>query len=185
MSNTAVAEMPASAPVLAEDRPYILKPSEFAIYGHKHERLTATVPVGTRFEDALLPGFWTNIVHMMKKNLMTGGADRSGSIIELRSEDHAFYAELYVRGVLERGLIVQCVGPAIDPGTGRACPVNLQTGKAWTGRPAAAPATALTAKWNPGKKGFDIIGADQQIVADGTEFRTREQAEEWIRKFSA
>lgn len=185
MSDTAVAAKPAPA-AAPEIQPYVLKQSEFAVYGHRYERLTATVPAGTPFEDALRPGFWTNIVHHMKRNIMTGGSDRSGCIVELRTEDHAWYAEMYVRGVLERGLIVQCAGPAIDPRTGKACPVDLQTGMVWGAQtqPSAQPSATghLSAKWNPGKRGFDIIRADGQIVADGREFPTREQADEWIAK---
>lgn len=184
MSTTAVAEKPAPA-AAPETPPYVLKPSDFAVYGHRHERLTATVPAGTPFEDCLRPGFWANIVHLMKRNIMTGGADRSGSIIELRTEDHAYYAEIYVRGVLERGLIVRCTGPAIDPATKQACPIDLQTGMALGAASRTreqGPVAHLVPKWNPGKRGFDIIRSDGQIVADGREFPTREQAEEWIGK---
>lgn len=166
---------------LREEQPKVLRGSDLKVYGHGYERLTATIPAGWTLDDVLKPGFWTNVVHMFQKNQMTGGADRSGSIIELRTEDGAFYADLIVRAVLGRGLIVQCIGPSQDK-TGKACPVDLSTGLPWAGG-AALSSDQFDLKWNRDKRGFDIIRkADQQIVADGANFPTRELALEWISK---
>jgi hypothetical protein len=107
--------------------------------------------------------------------------DRAGACIEIISEDHAFFAELYVRAVLDRGLIVQCTGPSLSK-AGKACPVDLETGEAWTGR-RSLKTSHFDLKWNVGKKGFDIIRReDQQIVGKAENFPTREQAVEWIEK---
>ena len=147
----------------------------FVALGMTHE-------AGMPFEEVFRPGFWGNVVHLFKKDIIAGGADRAGAIIHLRTEDHAFYARLYVRAVLERGLLVQCVGPSFDPKTGKACPIDLATGGPWYG-PTDLGIENFELRWNANKRGFDIVRkSDLQIVADGRNFPTRELAVEWIEK---
>lgn len=165
-----------------ESLPPALKPGDFEESQYAYLDVSAKMPAGMPFEAVYLPGFWGNVVHLFKKDVISGGSDRAGAIVHLRTEDHAFYAKLYVRAVLERGLIVQCIGPSIDPETGKACPIDLMTGMPWTGQRDAIT-THLEPKWNGTKGGFDIVRkADLQIVADGSKFPTLEQALEWINK---
>ena len=78
-------------------------------------------------------------------------------------EDHSAYAELYVRAVQERGLIVALLGEPIYFG------------------PKTAEHAKFEIKWNVGKRGFDILRkSDREIVADGGKLKTREQAMAWI-----
>ncbi len=163
-------------------QPVMLKPGDFEESAYAFADCSARVPAGMPFEEVLRPGFWTNVVHLFQRNLAAGTPDRSGAIIHVRTEDHAYYAKLYVRAVLSRGLIVQCVGPLQDPKTGKACPVDLATGRPWSG-PAPVKAEHFDIKWNVGKRGFDIIRkSDHQVVGDGSNFPIRELALEWIQK---
>lgn len=167
---------------MREQQPPTLKPSEFEESQYAFLDVSAKVPAGIAFEDVLRPTYWTNVVQIFKRDKLAGGTDRAGAFIHVRTEDHAFYAKLYVRAVLERGLIVQCVGPSVDPETGKACPIDLATGGPWVGQTALDTA-AFDLKWNATKRGFDIIRkSDQQVVADGSSFPTRELAVEWINK---
>lgn len=179
MSTVAAAKPDSNA---LRTQPVTLKPGDFEESAYAYADCSARVPAGMPFEEVFRPGFWTNVVHLFQKNVAAGTPDRSGAIIHVRTEDHAYYAKLYVRAVLARGLIVQCVGPAIDQKTGRSCPVDLATGKPWTGS-VPIKSDHFDIRWNVGKRGFDIIRkSDHQIVGDGSNFPTRELALEWIEK---
>lgn len=108
-----------------------LKPSDFAVYGSHFERLTATIPTDCMFDDAMRPEFWAYVAPSLQRDKLRNVGDRTGSVIELRRQDNAFYAELYVRKVLQTGLEVVCIGPSIDSKTGKACPLDLVTGLPW------------------------------------------------------
>ena len=116
------------------EAPRVLKLGSFRETGVQYWTHTATMPTGWDFEDAMKPGFWTNVVHLIRGNKLTSDANKTGSIVELRTEDHAFFALLYIRAAMESGLIVQCIGPVSDPKSGKACPVDLETGLPWQGR---------------------------------------------------
>jgi len=75
-------------------RPSNFMPSEFA-YG----RYSAKLPLGHTVEDALKPEYWVHMAGELSADPLSGRMDMSGSIIELRSENHDFYAVLYVRAV--------------------------------------------------------------------------------------
>lgn len=167
---------------LRDEQILTLKPSAFKVADFARARFDAIMPSGLAFEEALKPSFWTNIVNLLKKNQLTSESDKTGAMIDLGTEDHAYYALLYVRAVLERGLIVQCIGPCSDPKTGKACPIDLGTGMPWIGhKPLKNDHFDL--RWNVGKRGFDIVRADDlQIVADGASFPTREMAVQWIER---
>jgi len=180
MPNAAAATQPATK-TMRQEQPIALKPGAFQGAEFARARFDAMMPSGIAFEEALKPSFWTNVVHLLSRNQLTNQPDRSGAFIDLGTEDHAFYAKLYVRAVGSNGLIVQCIGPSIDA-KGRACPVDLATGLPWTG---AQPVESdgFDIRWNLGKRGFDIIRkSDQQVIADGSNFKTREMALEWIEK---
>lgn len=145
------------------------KGSEFA-----RARYDAVIQADDDFSDALRPGFWAHVAQGLRGSMAQ--ADRTGAFIDLGTVDHAFYALLYVRAVTKEGLEVQCIGPAIDPKSGRTCPVDLSTGLPWTGR-------LYDIAWNPEAKGFEVVRkADGEVVAGGSEFTTREHALEWITK---
>jgi hypothetical protein len=177
------AVLSATAPVQKREPPKpSLKLGDFSESQYAFLDASAKIPADMPFEEVFRPAFWGNVVHLFKKDAIGGGADRAGAIIHLRTEDHSFYARLYVRAVLERGLLVQCVGPSIDPRTGKACPVDLATGGPWTG-PTALGIDNFDLRWNSTKRGFDIVRrSDLQVVADGRNFPTRELAVEWIEK---
>lgn len=180
MSNTATAEKPATAPASTKLDPAAkldnFHASEFARASFDH-----VMDAGIDFEEVFKPGYWRYVFHKLQKNISTNSPDRSGSLIVVGTEDHAFCAHLYVRAVTAAGLIVQCVGPATDK-SGKMCPVDLATGRAWAG-PAAVSSDQFDVRWNVGKRGFDILrSSDQQVIIDGGNFPTRELALEWIKK---
>jgi hypothetical protein len=182
MSDTATASKAAAQKTMREEQQRTLKLGDFQESEYAYASFSATMPAGVAFEEALKPVFWTNILHLMRNIHQINGPDKTGAVIHLRTEDHAFYAMLYVRATSDRGLIVRCVGPAIEPKTGKACPIDLQTGLPWTG-PKAVRSDHFETHWNVGKRGFDIVRkADGTVVADGAAFPTKEVAEEWIAK---
>lgn len=159
-----------------------LKPSRFQAAEYTRAMFDAVLPADLDFDEVLKPGYWSNVVHLLKRNPIANEPDRTGALIHIGTDDHAFYGLLYVRAVLERGLIVQCIGPCIDVKTGKACPADLSTGGPWKGR-TPIESDQFDLKWNLGKRGFDIIRkSDLQVVADGGNFPTREAAVEWINK---
>lgn len=179
---TPAASTAAPQKTLREVAPAMLKPGDFEESQYAFLDVSAKIPAGMPFEEVFRPTFWANVVHVFKKDIIANNPDRSGAIIHLRTEDHAFYAKLYVRAVLRNGLIVQCIGPSFDPKTGKACPVDLATGMPWGGM-VDLDTDAFDLKWNSNRRGFDIIRkSDQQVVADGANFPTRELAVEWINK---
>lgn len=153
-------------PLAEKKTPPSLHASKFHIDGHQYIRFSATLPVGVTIEDALQPEYWVHICHILQKEPVAGDRDKAGSIIEVRTEDHAFYAELYVRAVQERGLIVELVRDVVSFGPKE---VLKEEG--------------FETRWNIGKKGFDIIRkTDREIVADAATLPTKEMANEWIVK---
>lgn len=169
---------------LLREQSKILRPGNFQASEFARARFDAVMPADWEYEEALKPGFWANICHLLREKKVSGEPDRTGSLIDLSTEDHAFFATLYVRGVMQGGLIVQCIGPATHPKTCKACPVDLETGLPWTGR-APVRSDKFDLRWNTTKKGYDIVRlSDQQVVADGSNFKTREMALEWITKTS-
>lgn len=181
MSNVATASVPA-AKTLRQEQPHTAKPGSVKGAEYARVRLDHVMQAGIPFEEVFKPGYWANVFQLLARKESIGQADRTGAVIDVGTEDHAFYAQLYVRAVTASGLIVQCVGPNVDPKTGRSCPTDLSTGKPWTGG-AVLDSDDFEVKWNVGKRGFDIIRkSDNQIVADGNGFPTREMAAEWIRK---
>jgi hypothetical protein len=181
MSNVTTAAKPAEKPARAEKQ-HTAKPGSFRGAEFARVRIDHVMEAGVPFEEVFKPGYWTNVFNMLARNIATGQGDRAGAFIDCGTEDHAFYAKLYVRAVTATGLIVQCIGPTIHPKTGRAWPVDLSTGLPWTGG-APLESDMFDVKWNVGKRGFDIIRkSDNQVIADGGSFPTRELAAEWIRK---
>ena len=148
MSEAAVAAKPtkSSAPVapsvpvkpvaqtLRQALPRKFKPSNLQEMGQDYSILTVTAPADWSFEDVLAPIAWANVFGLVARDALNTRRDKIGSLIEVRSEDHAYYAVLYIVQVLKDGLAVQCIGPSLDPKTGKACPVDVKTGLPWAGR---------------------------------------------------
>lgn len=165
------------------DIPPTLKISELEEAEYAFAHMSARVPAGVDFSEVIKPGFWMNVVTTFKKNQMANSPDKAGATIAIRTEDHAYYALLYVRAVLEGGLVVQCIGPASDK-SGKACPLDLQTGMPWVGEKPPV-SEYLEMKWNKSKGGFDIIRkSDNQVIGDGAAFKTSEAAAEFIKKMT-
>lgn len=140
--------------------------SKFCVEGQQYIQFTATMPIGHTLEDALNPEYWVHVCHILQAPTNSNEPDRSGSIIELRTEDHSMYTRLYVRAVLERGLTVE----VIKDGVTYFGPKEMADEK-------------FDTRWNVGKRGWDIIRqSDKEIVGDGSEFKTKEMANEWIEK---
>jgi len=145
--------------------PFAIKDSSFALSEQKYGVFSATLPVGVTLEEALRTEAWAHVCHMLQKQPYTGEAALTGAIIEVRTEDHAFYARLYVRAVQERGLVVSLIG---EP--------------EWFG-PKEIKSKTYETRWNIGHKGYDIIRkSDREIVGDASKFPTREAAQNWIDK---
>lgn len=122
---------------LREVQPKKFSPSSLKIDGQDYEVLTMTAPADWSFADAMRPVAWANVATIVAKDALNTKRDRVGSIIQLHTVDHKFFAELYIKAVVLNdlrspcGLELVCVGPSIDLKTGTACPINLKTGKAW------------------------------------------------------
>ena len=122
-----------------------------------------TLPVGHTIDDALKVEYWALHAHKMLKPQFTSGPDWAGAMIYLRTDDHAFFCQLYVRAVRQGGLDVAVVGTPTYFG-----PKALSTG-------------GYEHRWNVGKRGYDIIRvSDRTIVADGKDMRTRDDVQNWI-----
>lgn len=136
--------------------------SEFA-----YARYAVTLPVGWTLDDLLIPEAWAQVAHVLDKTPMTNEPPRVGTIVEVRTEDHAFYAELYVRAVRKMALDVQVtLGPVLLGGEQKEVKGNFDV------------------RWNVGKRGFDIVRkSDKVIVADG--LLKKEDALAWIEKTAA
>ena len=167
MSDVQVKEAPPLAPTAPPVPPlltYKLQERDFVldetfVYG----RSAVTLPLGVAFEDMLRPEFWAHVSYMLRRDAMTGRPDRAGTIISVRTVDHAFYAELYVRAVGDAGLIVGVIREPVYFGS------------------QAVLYRRYEVRWNIGKKGFDVIRrSDRAIIAGAEKFPVREQAEAWI-----
>jgi hypothetical protein len=126
-----------------------LQVGSFKPTGHFSEDHQAMLPAEWDFSDALDPDFWCFVAPSMQANAsVTGLQDRLGTVIEIITKDHAFYGRVYVKGLKRNaqgqadGLYVECIGPQINPDTGKMCPVDLATGGPWKGRKPAADAKA-------------------------------------------
>lgn len=167
MSHVAVAAdakaAPAKKPVVFTEPPRQLKAASFGESEYAYSKFSAVLPVGWTVEDALKPEFWVHVAGKLGKNELTGAQDRAGGIIELRTVDHAFYAQLYIRAVQERGLIVQLMGEPVYFG------------------PREVKSAAYKERWNVGARGYDIIReSDNEIVAHASKIKTKEQVQAWI-----
>lgn len=127
-----------------------------------YARFAVTLPVDWTVEETLKPEFWANVAYRLRTDPMSGRKDFPGSIITVRSADHSFYAELYVRAVQDAGLVIALVREPVYFGLRNVKSDNFET------------------RWNVGKRMYDIIrNSDREIVAS---VKTKESAQDWIDK---
>jgi hypothetical protein len=164
------------------ERPKALLEKYLSPPEHRYGVVHVTLPLGWTLADVLKPEAWSNLAHRFRKPSNSNDPDRVGNRVELRIEDHSFYADLYIRAVGDRSMTVQCTGPQRDPVTGKACPIDLETGLPWV-EAKKLDFQAYEFRWNITKRGFDIIRkSDREIVGDAAKFPTREQAQAWAEK---
>lgn len=134
--------------------------SEFA-----YADISVTMPVGHTIEDALKPEYWSHVAHRLQQNVLTGAPDRSGAIIRLRSEDHAFFAKLYVRAVRKDSLEVALIG---EP--------------TYFGPKGGTKSDKYDTRWNVGARGYDVVRkSDGAIVGRAADLKLKEDAVAFIR----
>jgi hypothetical protein len=150
-----------------------IHPTKFMPGPYRSARFEALLPVGAKYEDCLKPEFWSQVAHVLEPPKGTTDRAWEGSIIEVRTEDHKFYAELYVRGVKKQELVV---APLRDP-------VYFWEEKKPQTSDSQQPDRWLT-KWNVGTRSFDIIRqSDKEVVSTG--FKVKEDAVAWIKENEA
>lgn len=132
--------------------------------GYAYAEVDVRLPVGHTLEDALRPEYWVHHASKLKARAFTAEPDRAGAKIRLRTDDHAWYCECYVRAVDDGGLRLQVIlGPV------RLGPAEAKQHKGYEKR------------WNVGARGYDILRlSDNQIVANASKIKTREDADNWI-----
>lgn len=132
-----VVEKPPVMPIPREPVIQKFASNSMHLIGQDYAILAVTAPLGMTFENALVPAAWVNVC----RRVVQGGDSRRrewlGSIIHLHSPTHAWFAQLYIRAVVYDkfkqpcGLEVSCIGPSLDPKTGKAMPINVATGLPW------------------------------------------------------
>jgi hypothetical protein len=161
---TAVLENPTIKPD-AKKEVRKLPNRDFIESEYAYADISVTMPIGHTIEDALKPEYWSQVAYRLQKNVNNGQPDRSGAIINLRSEDHAFFAQLYVRAVRDAALDVALVGEPtyFGPKTAKTKNDKYET------------------RWNVGARGFDIVrSSDGAIVGKASDFRLKEDALQYI-----
>lgn len=113
----------------------------FKPVGHFTEAHQVLIPADWDIDDVLKPDFFTFVAPGMQANPTMGSRqDRLGTVVEVITADHAFYALVYIKSLRRNSLGMAdgansvCIGPSIDPKTGKMCPVDLSTGGPWKGR---------------------------------------------------
>jgi len=153
--------MNAVAKIQPEEQAKKVKQSTFQLAEHAYGRRSVTLPVGWTIDDILAPEAWSEVAHLLVGNKLNGIPPQDGTVIEVRTQDHAFYAELYVRAVEKMALHAEVIqykplGPQEVEDTGK-----------------------FDIRWNVGRRGFDVIRkSDKQIVAEG--LPKKEDAIAWI-----
>ena len=136
------------------------QPMASSFYG----RISVVLPQGWTLDDALKPEFWSHVVTHLRER-------RIGTIIEVRNVEATLYAELFIRAVRDRDILVE-----------------LLTDSAGKKRlfefgPKETETSGYELRWNVGARGYDIIRkSDRVVVAAGKQFPTKELAFDWLSK---
>ena len=139
-------------------------PKDFVQADFAYNRWSVTLPVGWTFNDTMDPDFWSNVAHLLAPSKMTNTPARVGDFIEVRTEDHSFYAELYVRAVREQSLIV---APVSDP--------------VYFGKDVPSRVEGMHIRYNTQKRKYEVLrDTDNAVVGDG--FDLKENAVRFIEK---
>jgi hypothetical protein len=148
----------------AIEQPNKVKQSTFQLSEHAYGRRSVTLPVGWTLDEILAPEAWSEVAHLLEGNKLNGIPPQAGSIIEVRTQDHAFYAELYVRAVRKMALDVDVIqAKTLGPKDEKPISGNY--------RP----------RWNVGAGGYDILRSDGAIVGRASDFKLKEDANAYIR----
>ena len=126
-----------------------------------HRRWSAALQEGQTLDEALVPEFWSDVARGDQRGMM------AGDVVELRSFDHSFFAEIYVRKVEQGSATVALIRSTdfID----RKAEAKAE----------AAPHAALATRWNPGRQCFEVIrSSDKEVVSTG--HKLKEDAKAWI-----
>jgi len=123
------------------------------------------LPDGYTVEDMLKPSFWAHVARLFDPNVH--------NFIEVLNEERTIYARLYVRAIQEQQMVVENVTfPPDYKGKDKYFIFGPQ--------PQSDDDRKLKAKWNVGKRGWDVVSATGQLVQDGKKFPVEEQANAWI-----
>jgi len=124
------------------------------------------LPAGWEIDQILNPSAWSHVASIFDRTPGTADAPKVGSTIEVRTQDHAFYAVLYVRAVREQALDVQVIHGPIMLGT-----------------QAENTSKAFKMRWNAKQRGFDVIRiSDNAVVGSAAQLKKKEDALAWIDK---
>lgn len=141
-----------------------LNERQFGEISFKFRRWSAELSAEQTVEDALVPEFWKQLAQTIKGHDKTNPKGR-GDIIEVRKPDTGAYAELLVTEVGEGYIRVRPL-KYFEP--------EVASEKS---------DSALTTKWNVGKKTHDVVRkSDSQVMAAG--FQTKDAAVAWIENFT-
>ena len=147
----------AVAPVPTKPKLHMLD-KNFGLAEYKFKRWSVELDETHTLEHALDPTFYANQVDKIMGHDKARGR---GDIIEIRKIDSGLYAEAVI----------------VEIGVGYAKVELIR--KAEPTVPEIAPNSPLTAKWNPGRKEFDVIRkSDAQMMKQG--FQTKAAAAIWI-----
>lgn len=126
--------------------------------GAKFVRVQYMLDPEHKLEDVFDPEYWAHVADRFEKPM--GEGDYCGSIIELRYPDHSMYAELFVRAVQKKALVVALK-------------------EVFFFGPKATVSKHYMDRWNPGKKKFEVIRKiDGECVFES---KVREKCEEYIK----
>lgn len=127
-----------------------LDANRFALAEYKFNEWAVVLEFGIPFSSVLNPDFWSHVAVQLKQ----------GDIIHVRSEDHSFYARIYVRACdrlwAKVGVIESIEFGAEDK-----------------------EEDGLAVKWIIGKKKFAVVRkSDNQVIHEG--FQIKEDAIAWM-----
>jgi hypothetical protein len=151
------AEKTKPAVAVDEEKRKILQ-KDFLQASFAFNRWSVTLPYGWDFTDCLDPEFWTNVAHLLAPNATNGQKSRIGDVIEIRTIDHAWYAELYVRAVRESALIVAVLR----------APVQLVPVKGME----LPKGSKLDVRFNTSKAKYEVIRiSDGSVIGEGFDLK--------------
>jgi hypothetical protein len=155
-------------PTSSEARISHAAPSRFKEEQYAFSAMSYVMKVDEDFEDCLKPAYWAQVAHIMQPDPMNHRGGREGGIITIRREDHAFYAELYVRATADRSLIVSVIN-----------------GPHHFGDKVKQTNDRYKTQWVVSAKGYNVIRkSDGAIVGKAEDLKTKEQATEFINEMN-